>query len=146
MKPSKKDKKDLLNLMSDLDFLFGINAKNRELRYKDSDKKVNDISTICEILVEEDYNRVTIYIYPIFWDKDQKERASSIIHEYCHILVNPLHDVAQNLIDGKLETWEHKRVAWEKSVCSIEYLITGFLSGKFKWAKKSFNSYLKSSK
>lgn len=142
-KPTSKDKKQLVELMENLDFLFGINAKSRSMVYMKEDRVEDTLERqpALDVAIEEDYNRVRIRIYPCFWEHTKDEQRKMVVHEYCHVLVSPLHQIAQNLLDGKLETTEHKRVAWEKSVTSIDYIINNFLSGEYQWAKKSYQKY-----
>ena len=68
--------------------------------YEKSDKDCDseDRSIAAEITVDVEYLNFTLYLYPICerWWKEKKygEIGQTIVHELCHILTQPLYNLA----------------------------------------------------
>lgn len=138
-KPSAKDKARVVTLLSDFEFLFGLQGYDRNLTFRDTEKDL----CVADICVEEDYSRVYINIYPRFWDNSLKDQRMYLLHEFVHSWVQPINLIAANLQEGKLETSEHRRFALERSVSVITNAMDGLLRLRYKYARKAYQKYLK---
>jgi len=65
-----KNTRKIKDLLFDLDWMFGTAVFDRELLYVKEDEE----GKIAQITVEEDYQRITIRLYPLFFTKDLVEQ------------------------------------------------------------------------
>lgn len=120
-----KDKKRLSGFLDIFQFLFGIQNYDREIIYAKEDKE--DYAACIDI--EDDYQRITLTIYPRFFRNTLVNQKRYLLHELCHYLTDPLFAISCSLRDGNVETKEHVRRANEKSTSSIANILDMLLSG-----------------
>lgn len=137
--PKKSEKARVMNLVKELDFMFSVQYFQKTIIYMQND----DEGISCDILVERDYNRLRLRIYPIFWKQSLQEQRETLLHEYCHIITDYQNQLVHNLLDGKLVTEEMRRHANEESTSRLEALFDTLLSGGMDYAKKAYKNYLK---
>lgn len=126
------------SFVDDMSYLFGVRHYELGLVKAKRDKD----KVVAEIEHEEDYQRITITIYPTFWEQSQEEQRKFLLHEFCHTLTDPIFDVAERLRNGRVETHEHQRIANEKSVSRIANILDSLLRGKSRYARESYAKYL----
>ena len=141
-KPTKTDKKRVIEFLRRMQYMFALQNYDRTLVFKDEPSE----DRAASVYIEEDYQRIRISIYPCFWENDLKNQAEYLLHEFCHYLVLPLDIVAYNALTGKLETAEHRRMALEKSVSSIANILDTFLMGCMKDECRQYQSFYKAKK
>lgn len=78
--PSKKQRKRLIQLLDDLMWLFSVQNMERAVSFKETQKGIR----LAEVEIEENYQRLTIDIYPLFWDSSLKDQRKTIITEFVH--------------------------------------------------------------
>lgn len=138
--PSIKNKAKLQALLCDMEYLFGLQNYDRTISYEDTEAKESG-EYAASIIVEEDYQRIHIKIYPCFWNATPKNQAGYILHEFCHFLTDSLSSLTTDLMNGNFQSKEHRRMAVEKSTSSVTNVIELFLSGKRNWMKKCYTKY-----
>lgn len=139
--PTKTEKRRIRNLISQLGWIFQIQNHDRDIVWGDKQKE----GCAASISVDDDYQRVCIYIYPSFYTHDLEDQFGFILHEFCHILTNPLRDIVDSLQNGELQTKEHRRIAVERSTSSIAGLIKRLLqsSNAYTTTTKEYKKYVK---
>lgn len=138
--PTKKDKAKVRKFCNDLMWFFGIQGYEKNLVFKE--KSAANENAAADVSVAEDYQRITINIYPTFWNCDEKEQRQILLHEHCHIFIQPVQHVATEMLEGRLQTREYLREAVEKSTCKVEYAIERILENRADYLKKGYNEYL----
>jgi hypothetical protein len=136
--PTKKEEKALQELLDSFDWFFGVKRLEREIVYKKEDEGMKS----AEIKYEEDYQRITLYLYPCFWEGDLKERRKTILHEYCHIITIPSKVGMRELLDGKLITYDRIQEINERETSQIENVIDCLLQKHADYLSKSYKNYL----
>jgi len=136
--PTKKEEKQLQELLDSFDWFFGVKRMDRGLVYKERDEGGKS----AEIRYEEDYQRITLYIYPCFWEGSRKERRKAILHEYCHIITIPSKVGMRELLDGKLITKDRIQEINERETSQIENIIDCLLQDHASYLPKSYKQYL----
>lgn len=137
-KPNKKIRKKVITLLETLRYTFGFQNYEWCVQWMKEDNE-NDTA---DIQIEEDYQRITIRIYPCFMDLPVNDQRKAIVHECSHFLVFPLHDLSHRLIHGQLQTKEHLRIAVERSTSQVENLVHDFLQESFSDSKKAYKEFL----
>lgn len=137
--PTVAEKKRVEAIFDDFQYMFSIQNYDRAITYKT--EPCPDGNFAAEIKVEEDYQRVTFYFYPSFWKYSRREQAEYILHEYCHLLTEPLTSLVDSLRRGELNTLEHRRVQVERSTSMITNLLDKLLRGGMRYAKKAYAKY-----
>lgn len=143
--PNEKQKRKLANLMEQLDWFYGVSNQDRYLNYKKQNDPESPDSA-ADISIDEQYQRMTISIYPNFWDNTEKDQRAFMIHEYTHYLVQPLQRVARNLHSGRLHTEKDINEAVEKVTSSVTIIIDALLSGKRGYMLKAYEDFISNKK
>lgn len=138
MKDSKKNRKKIAQFLYDFDDMFQIQNFEKKIVYK---KENNDKFTIAEICYESEYQRATIYIYPIFFTYQYNEQRKILIHELCHSITLNSKKLSFYLLDGKLVTEKQIRDENEEMTSKIENIIDLLLSGRYSEKCKKYKQY-----
>lgn len=141
-KPTKKDKKRVDEFLGFIENFFQLKNYDSGTVYKKEDES----NIAASIKIEEDYQRITLFLYPYFWKLSLDEQRSTLLHEGVHYLIQPIADIAQTLLNGQLKTSEDKRIAWERSVSSTTNIFDFLLRGERKWPFKEYQEYSKVNK
>lgn len=136
--PTKKEEKALQELLDSFDWFFGVKRLERGIVYKKEDEGMKS----AEIKYEEDYQRITLYFYPCFWEGSLKERRKTILHEYCHIITIPSKVGMRELLDGKLITYDRIQEINERETSQIENIIDCLLQGHADYFPKAYKQYI----
>ena len=133
-----KNEKKIMELLAQLDWLFGTAVMDRELLNikEDEDHKM------AEVTYEENYQRIIIRLYPCFHAKSLQEQRKAILHEFCHCITLPSKHAMLNLLDGKLITNDQIEFINEKETSRIENLLDRLLKGELQFASKAYNQFL----
>lgn len=137
--PTKKEEKRIQSFLKDFEYAFGLQNYDRTISFPKENYKDN----AARVEIQEDYQRIQIYIYPSFFDVDQTMQREYLLHEFCHYLTDPICTVAWNLSNGKFVTDEIRRMENEKSTSRTTNLIDKLLTDKMQFAKKAYKQYLK---
>lgn len=138
----KQTIKRVENFLSDIDGLFSVQNFEKTIVIKEN----NSDNLLCEISYEEDYQRITVYIYPIFFNEKPKNQRKSLLHELCHTITVPSKVLSYRLLDGKAVSFEEFKNENERATSKIENIIDGLLSGKKEYAKIAYSNYIKEDK
>ncbi len=139
-KPTLKQKKRVDDLLEQFDWFFGVQNYDRAIIYKEE----ADGEACCAIERSEDYHRLTLKIYPIFWEEKIEDQRQYLLHEFCHCITGPLIDLLDEQRNGKLVSQEQTRHANERATSSMEHMVDALLRGKKTFMKKAYSDYLKS--
>lgn len=100
-------------------------VENHEFDVVFADKKEN--MPLADIDHEQNYQRITIKIYPILMEKGLNDIRETLIHEFCHILTDPICNQAHNLFSGKFVTQEQIMYNNEMSTSMIANILKRYV-------------------
>lgn len=132
----EQTKKKVEEFLKTFDFLFGVQYYEKSITYSDQKQNV-----FADIIVDREYQRINITIYPKFFQQSLQEQRQTLIHELCHTITEDLSDIGESLLAGRLKTKEDLRVANEEATSKIANLLDRFLQDKFDFAKKAYKNY-----
>ena len=136
---NKKVKLKIESFLEDFDFIVGTQHWDKTLVIKDEDKDNQLASVECD----RKYKRLTINIYPCFFKENPKSQAETLVHEMVHVLIDPLQQVANDMLEGHLVTRRCFSHALEESTSSVTEIMVRLLDDKLRYAKKAFAKYKK---
>ena len=134
--------KKIIDLVNGLQWLFNVNGFEREIIFE----KENEKGKGAEIIYEENYQRLTIKIYPLFFEESLDFQRKIILHELCHCLTMPQKLLSCDLNDGLLVTINQIKTENERATSRIENILDGLLQGRLKYAKEAYEKYLEKPK
>lgn len=130
--------KKIEQLLDQLQYVFQVQNYDKEIVILSKD---ND--AMAEILFDEEYQRITIYIYPIFFKHKESEQRKALLHELCHTITIPQKRQFVNYIDGEnTVTKDTITQTMERATSQIENILDKLFQGKMDYAKKAYNNYL----
>lgn len=135
----EKKKLRIIKFLEDMQWLFQVQNYERKLNIKKEDE--DDKS--AEITFNEDYQRITIKIFPCFFEQTLEEQRKALLHEFCHTITIPMNKLLVEYIDGKSITQETARMVHERSTSQIENILDGLLRGRFSYARKAYKDFIK---
>lgn len=140
--PNVQDRKRVVAYLEQLDWLFGTQTYSRTLSYQ---KEVPGDSPDCiaDISVDAAYHRISINIYPGFWDCPLDYQRKALLHEYFHFVVSPLKHQADELLAGRVVTRPQLSAAAEEVTSRIENHLDALLRGRNKFAVRAYATYSK---
>lgn len=137
--PTTAEKRRVNQLFDELQFMFNVQNYDRAITFK---SEPSENGNFCaEIKMEEDYQRITFFFYPSFWKYTKREQAEYILHEFCHVLTQPLTDLVDAYARGEFNTREHRRIQVERSTSMIMNLFDKLLRGGLRYARKAYVKY-----
>lgn len=136
--PTPKEKKKLDALMSDFDFMFNICGYERNLIFK----KESEDESAASICIDVPYQRITLNIFPTFWEHTKKQQREFILHEYCHTIGHPIANLAKDLLDGVFVPKSKIIDMEEEANCKIVHLLDYQLRGMAKYTRTAYAKYL----
>lgn len=125
--------------MTDMEWLFDYQNFDRSIVFK----TVNKDDCACEIMTDLEYRRVTVMVYPSFFEHSLKEQRELLLHEFAHTFSDKIYHLAVNLLNGKAESFENFRRANEECTSRITNVLDGLLRGRKAYAKRGYAAYLK---
>jgi len=130
--------KKITKFLNGIQWLFNINGFERNIVIKKEDYE----ERAAQICYEEDYQRITLTIYPKFFKETQEFQRKILLHELCHCLTLQSKVIACNLLDGELQTRENIKYENERLTSKIENILDGLLQGRLKYAKEAYAGYI----
>lgn len=140
--PTKAEQKRVTNLLEQLEFLFAVNNFERSLTFMKEEKEEGE-RLIADVSIDRLYQRILIRIYPSFWNEHIKFQRKALLHEFCHVIIQPIQSVALDLFNGKFRTMKELRDATEESTSKVENLLDAQLKGNNRYARIAYAKYLK---
>lgn len=125
--------------------LFGVQMYDRTIGLSAVAKK-NNIDCVAEIEIFEDYQRINIIIYPLFFSNTRENQRQYLLHEFCHYLTNDVFEAGDSLRHGQFVSPKQMGAANEKSTSKIANIIEALLLGKCGYARDAYARYLKHGK
>ena len=139
MKKETKQQRKVIDFLTEMQWMFNLQNYDRTLTFMEKESQ----DTVADVIVEEDYSRVYIKIYPLFWTYTLDEQRKFLLHEMTHSLVEPTRDIADNLLKGKFETQDHLTRSNEKVTSMVSNILHSLLIGNLKYSSLAYNKYLK---
>jgi hypothetical protein len=139
----RQNKKKIMHLLEQFDWMFGCQNFDRSVVFKKEDEYIDDRRRVCVINYHEDYQEMTVLIFPCFFEKNLQEQRKILLHEFVHTITIPLNRIACNLHDGVLCTPEQIRHEHERATSKIDNILNRLLIGGMTYAKKAYKDYLK---
>ncbi len=136
-------KRKINTFLDDFKWFASIQNYDKAIRFVEKETKDDPLA---DVSVEGDYKRVTVSIYSGFFSKTPQEQAETLVHEMVHILIDPLHEATEGLLQGKLITRRAFVYALEASTSGVTEVIVRLLNGKMQYARKAFADYITVSK
>jgi hypothetical protein len=130
--------KKIVDLLDELQWLFHLNNFDRQIVLVKEDENNKGV----QITFEEEYQRITLDIYPCFFKETPEEQRKMILHELCHTITIPLKVMAYDLADGVLVTKQQLEEGSERSTSKIENILNGLLQDRLVYAKQGYKNYL----
>lgn len=137
--PTKRENKKISDFLKDMQYMFGLQNYDRSFVYEKQDYK----ERAAQVEVYEDYQRIKIYIYPVFFKHTLEEQRMFLLHELTHYLTDSINEVAYNLANGRFKTDDDRKDACEKSTSMVVNILDKFLASNMDEYKKYYNNYLK---
>jgi len=133
-------KQRVINFVEEIQCMFSIQNFERKITFFD----VASDNTQASFVFDEEYQRIDLKIYPIFFDQTLEEQRKVLLHELCHSFTNPQKQLTDNIIvDGLFVGKNQIHETCEKSTSQIENALDALLQGKLKYAVTAYNNYLK---
>lgn len=141
--PSKKQKRALVELMNELDWMFSLKNHERTLVYMEKNDPDSE-DCVADITITEDYMRIKIRLYPNFWEFSPYYRRMFLLHEMCHTLIQPIQREAQELRLGNLRTDQQVTFATEKVTSNVTVILDDLLRGGRRFMLAAYQKYSRS--
>ena len=142
--PTRKEKQRLFSLIDQMEWLFSVNNFRRTISFAERD--LEEIPVNAEVFVDIPYQTLRIVIYPRFWEMDLEQQRMCVLHEYCHMLTNPIQQKAKDLFEGKFHTEDSIVDATEEATSKVTQLLGMLLGGNGGYAREAFRAYAKPEK
>lgn len=140
----KQNKKKVMKLLEQLDWMFACQNYDRSIIFKEEDE-LNDrgIKLACCIEINKRYQEITIIIFPHFFEHDLLDQRKLLLHEFCHLITENMKLIAHDLLNGKLHIAAEIHEEKEKVTSQIENLLHKLLCGGMRYAKDAYKEYIK---
>lgn len=138
--------KKLNDLLNQFDWFFSIKNYDRELFIKEKDEERENGTLLAEISFDDEYQKIDLSIYPIFFKYKPKKQRKALLHEFIHTITIPSRDQALDLLNGKLVTKKSILEENERLTSKIENLLDLLLSNNGAYMKKSYKDYMSKDK
>lgn len=134
----KELRRKIVDLLTDFDWMFGTSVMDRKLVYMEDDED----GKVAEVTIHEEYQQITIRVYPCFFNHSLKEQRKALLHEFCHVISAPSRLAMFDMKDGKLITEDQIKFINEKETSRIECILDLLLQGKLTFARKAYQKYI----
>lgn len=134
-----KTKKRIQTFIEDLQWLFNVQNFERTIVYSETDQD----ESAATVLIDKEYQRITITIYPCFFEYSLEQQRGYLLHELCHMIGHDLAEIASGFLEGKHANRKQIQAAEEQLTSSITMLMNGLLQGRMSYARKGYARYLR---
>lgn len=129
-----------MDLLEQMDWFFAMKNHERDL-FICKEEKQDCPSCAAEITMNERYSRISIRLYPPFWEQPLENQRETLLHEMCHTLILPVQHEATELLDGKLRTSDQVAYAVENSTSRVTIIIDALLCNGRKFMRDAYRKY-----
>ena len=123
-----------------MDDMFNIATFDKRIICEKLDKKDNGYIN-AEISVDDMYRRITILLYPRFFNESLETQRRILLHELCHCITDELMTISFDLYTGKLRTKRDMEGANERTTSMIESILDLLLRGELDYLSKAYEDY-----
>ena len=142
MTTSKHTKRDIVRVMKfleNIDWLFSLNNFDRIIKLPSDDHE----DVVAKVCYDDKYQRITVSLYPRFFEQKHHEQRKALLHELCHSITLPSKQALYDMIEGDLITKKQAHEINERATSQIENILDGLLRGKLYYARNAYKNYLK---
>lgn len=146
--PTPGEKESISLFFKDMQFLIGIQNYDNKTMYVTNDAKDGEVTgqaslAAASITIDEDYQRISVTIYPSFWNSNNRDdQRKYILHELSHYLTDPQTTIADDLHEGRFHSKSELHTATEKSTSQITNILELFLnSDNKKYVERFLKAY-----
>lgn len=125
-----------------MDWLFQIQNLSKKIDWMKEDED----GKAAEVIYREDYQTITIKIYPCFFEEEPEEQRKVLLHELCHVITIPMNRLTIEFMQGKAVTDETVRSIHERCTSQIENILDGLLQKRLQYAVRTYGEYLSKKK
>lgn len=129
-------------LVEALDSMFDLSSWDVKIEILKEDSNNVTASIECE----EDYQRLTIKLYPFFFRQSLRTQRADLVHEYCHSVTRKVVSLLDDFKEGKFVTPQQIRYQSERATSQMANLVDSLLDGQYLSKRKAYREYLKSPK
>lgn len=134
----KQVKNRVLQFMSDMEWAFDYQNFDRCVIFK---KQPHTKDIACQVICDWEYRRVTVEVFPCFFDASPEIQRGYLLHEFCHTFTDKLCNTAVALLNGKFYTFDQIKDLNEEATSRITQIIEALLKGKMRYARDGFAKY-----
>ena len=97
----------------------------------------------ADIEVDERYQRLYINFYPCFFKNTRERQYSYLLHEFCHIITQPMLNLLDKFKAGELVTPQQIKDESERATSRIASMLEGSFLNLHRPERKAYAAYLK---
>ena len=138
---TRKDKAFVRELIDELKIIYSVDYHDFTVRWHKEDEEG---MTFASITYEDDYQRITLNIFPHFFKQDAHSQLKTLIHEFNHTKTLTLKDKFIGFINGtKCTTAKQVQDMDEKLTCGFENIINALMTNQLSYTQKRINDLVK---
>lgn len=138
--PTKREEKRIEDFIKNLEYFSSVQNYDKNFVYK----KADEDGVAASVEIDEKYQRITLNIYPCFFNHSLRHQREFLIHEFVHVLVAPLQAVADTMLQGYLVTNREYKAGLERSTSAVtEIIVRLLMKDKLLYVRQAFNKYIK---
>lgn len=125
--------------------MFEVNNFHREIKFQNKNDSEDEAEqSALDIKIDREYRRLTIKVYPAFFENSPERQANYIVHELCHVVIGKVTELSRNiLIKEQFVTWREVKEANEHVTQQVTDIVTQLMSGNLTYAKKAYKNYIR---
>lgn len=129
----------LHKLVDHLQEIFEIRNWDKHISFPVEDKE----HVAASIDTEEDYQRIHITIYPLFFRESRQQQREYILHEFCHMVTHGLVHLLDEFKRGNLVTPQQVKFECERATSRMALIMDAFFCKRFNKEIRGYTDYLK---
>lgn len=125
----------------EVDWFFDCPYWDRQLVWA-HDPHPQDENCNAEVTINEKYQEVSIKIYPRFFKLTLKSQAETLVHELCHLIMQPSKKAGFDLLNGKLITEDRLLEINETATSKLTQRFVTLFEGKSSYLRRAYKKYI----
>lgn len=137
LKQPKRLPKHTRDLVKKLTRLFALENYDRSFQYPKEDYE----GTAASVHIEEDYQRVCIKLYPVFFKDSAENQKKYLLHEFCHTITHELVNMCDKMINGTFISRDQIKTGCERTTSKATIIIENLLLGYEPAASSAYRTF-----